>query len=82
MNFTLSSDDNFVMPCLALSTSIFENNKKHDCRIYLLTDGLKEENVSKFERLAKIYNQQIIIKKVPKELYDNLPFIKRYTFAT
>ena len=82
MNFALSLNDKYVMPCLALSTSIFENNRKNDCRIYLLTDGLKEENISKFDRLASIYKQQIIIKKVPKELYDNLPFIKRYTFAT
>ena len=82
MNFALSLNDKYVMPCLALSTSIFENNRKNDCRIYLLTDGLKEENISKFDRLANIYKQQIIIKKVPKELYDNLPFIKRYTFAT
>ena len=70
------------MPCLALVTSIFENNRKNDCRIYLLTDGLKEENLSKFDRLADIYKQQIIIKKVPKELYDNLPFVERYSFAT
>lgn len=81
MNFALSLNDKYVMPCLALATSIFENNKTSDCHIYLLTDGLTEENVSKFDRLASIYNQQITIKKVPKELYDNLPFIKRYTFA-
>lgn len=81
INLATSLDNNYVMPCLALITSIFENNRQNNCRIYLLTDGLTEENVSKFDRLASIYNQQITIKKVPKELYDNLPFIKRYTFA-
>ena len=62
MNFAISLDNNYVMPCLALITSIFENNRQNDCRIYLLTDGLTDENVSKFDRLANIYKQQIIIK--------------------
>ena len=82
MNFAISLDNNYVMPCLALITSIFENNRQNDCRIYLLTDGLTDDNVSKFNRLADIYKQQIIVKQIPKELYDNLPFYKRYTFAT
>ena len=82
MNFAISLDNNYVMPCLALITSIFENNRQNGCRVYLLTDGLTEDNISKFDRLASIYNQQIIVKKIPKELYDNLPFYKRYTFAT
>lgn len=81
MNFAISLDNNYVMPCLALITSIFENNRQNHCRVYLLTDGLTEDNNSKFDHLATIYSQQIIVKKIPKELYDNLPFHKRYTFA-
>ena len=77
MNFAISLSNYYVMPCLALITSIFENNRQNDCRVYLLTSGLEEKNVSKFERLAGIYNQQIIIKQIPKEFYENLPFMKR-----
>ena len=81
MNFAISLDNNYVMPCLALITSIFENNRQNNCRVYLLTDGLTEDNIRKFDHLATIYTQQIFVKKIPKELYDNLPFYKRYTFA-
>lgn len=70
------------MPCLALITSIFENNRAYECKVYLLTDGLKEENVAKFNQMANIYKQQVIIKTVPQELYSGLPFYERYTFAT
>ena len=82
MNFAISLSQYYVMPCLALITSIFENNRQNDCRIYLLTSGLKEDHISKFNRLAAIYKQQIIIKQIPKEFYENLPFQKRYSFAT
>ena len=82
MNFAISLSQYYVMPCLALITSIFENNKKSDCRIYLLTSGLKEDHISRFNRLAGIYNQQITIKQIPKTFYENLPFQKRYSFAT
>ena len=82
MNFAISLSQYYVMPCLALITSIFENNRQNDCRIYLLTSGLKEDHISKFYRLATIYKQQIIIKQIPKEFYENLPFHKRYSFAT
>lgn len=82
MDIAISLDNNYVMPSLALATSIFENNRQHDCRIYLLTDGLAENNVEKFNRLAANYGQQVIIKTIQKELYSNLPFYKRYTFAT
>ncbi len=70
------------MPCLALVTSIFENNKAHNCKIYLLTDGLTNEHVNRFERLKDIYHQEIFIKKLNPDLYQGLPFYKRYTFAT
>ena len=82
MNFAISLDNNYVMPCLALVTSLLENNKKNDCHIFLLTDGLTEDNVGKFRRLSEIYQQTIDIKIIPQALYQSLPFYKRYTFAT
>ena len=82
MNFAISLDNNYVMPCLALVTSLLENNKKNDCHIFLLTDGLTEDNVGKFRRLSEIYQQTIDIKIIPQALYLSLPFYKRYTFAT
>ncbi len=82
MNFAISLDNNYVMPCLALVTSIFENNKAHDCKVYLLTDGLTDEHASRFERLKEIYHQDIFIKTLNTDLYQGLPFYKRYTFAT
>ena len=82
MNFAISLDNNYVMPCLALITSIFENNKAHTCKVYLLTDGLTDENVARFEKLAGIYKQEILVKVITPDLYEGLPFYKRYTFAT
>ena len=81
MNLAISLDNRYVMPCLALITSVFENNRQNPCRVYLLTDGLAPDNISKFDRLAAIYSQQIVVKTVPSQLYDRLPFYKRYTFA-
>ena len=82
MNIALSLDDNYVMPCLVCITSIFENNKNNKCNIYLITAGLKKENVAKFTKLASLYNQRVLIKVISPDLYANLPFYERYTFAT
>lgn len=78
MVFALCTDDNYAMPCMVCVTSIFENNVGEECKVYVLTSGLSSVTVKKFERLAALYNQQIVISVVAEDAFAKLKTRHRY----
>ena len=78
MNIALCSDNNYTIPCLVSIISILENNKSHQCKIYVLTDGLSEANMLLFKKLSSIYERSIHIINVDISTYSNLEGRKRY----
>lgn len=82
INLALCCDDKFVMPVLVCLTSIFENNKKYGFRVYIITAGITKQNKEKFEHLAKIYHQCILVKNIDSSRFAVLPSRDRYVVAT
>lgn len=74
MNILCSFDNGYSPYAGAMLTSLFENNKDSSITVYALTDHLDADNLRKFESLAELYSQNIVVKYVDKSLFDGLPF--------
>ena len=73
MNFALCTDDKYVMPAMTCITSLFENNKKHDCVVTLVTGGLTPGAKERFIELGRIYNQKVNVVNVDLEKFKDYP---------
>lgn len=78
MNIAFCTDERYSFPCGVSITSIFENNKEEECKIYILTDGLEPETIEKFKRLEEEYRQKIEIINIGNKLFDNLKVCDRF----
>lgn len=77
-NFALCTDENFVVPALVCITSIFETNSCHECHITVLTEGLSDKSICKFNQLSSKYNQTIDVVRIEKDRFKNLITYGRY----
>lgn len=64
MNIALCTDDRYANHCAICITSILENNKLEDCHIYVMTEGLLDENLKKFHYLEKYYKKPVEVKVI------------------
>lgn len=78
MNFAFCTDNRYAVPTLVSITSLLENNREEVCRVYVLTEGLEDETIGKFNQLASIYNQEIVVVEVPKDAFQQLKTRHRY----
>ena len=78
MNIALCTDDNYANHCAVCVTSILENNKSEECHIYVLTEGLTEENVNKFKYLEDYYHQKIDVKNMETNTVGDLQVSYRF----
>ena len=81
INVVLGTDDNYVAPCIACITSIFENNKDLLCSIYILTEGLSDYNIKKFDEVSRRYNRKINIVKIDTRKFNKLITRGRFSKA-
>lgn len=72
INVALCTDDNYASHCAICVASILENNKASDCCVYVITDGLNEENNSRFQKLSNVYAKPIRIIKVDDSRFEKL----------
>ncbi len=68
-----ATDNAYVPYCGVMLTSLFENNKNISIDVYVLTEGLSEQNVASFQTLAKKYNQNIYIVAVNSDSVKDCP---------
>lgn len=73
MNIACATDNNFVPYCGIMLTSLFENNKEHSFSVYILTKGISEENVTKFNSLASKYHSCITMIELDNETFKSCP---------
>ena len=71
MNIVLATDDNFVQHCGTAIKSISFNNP--DVNFFLLTEGLKPENVQLLREVASGHNCSLEICIVPSEIVKYFP---------
>jgi len=66
MNIVYASDNNFAEILGISMTSLFENNKSSsEIVVYILDDGINEENKSRLSSIAEKYGRTLIFKPIP-----------------
>lgn len=78
LQFALCTDENFVIPALVSIVSIFENNMKDECVVTVLTEGVSESAMAKFDTLATKYNQKINVVRIDPSRFQNMVTRGRY----
>jgi len=73
MNILCATDDNYVPYCGIMLTSLFENNKQENIKVYVLTGGLNNNNKKLFDKLADKYSQSIDIITVDNNTFKECP---------
>lgn len=81
MNIALCTDEKYAYPCGVCITSILKNNKDEECNIYILTPGLKENTIARFNLLAKTYHKKIEIIIIDDSLFANLKICPRFPIS-
>lgn len=71
MNILLTTDNNFVQHCAVAMVSILKNNT--NVSLYLLTEGLTENNEKILTSLVSENNGKIVIIKAPTEIVQQFP---------
>ena len=72
-NILCATDDNYVLYCGIMLTSLFENNQEDDIDVYLLTEGISKENNETLQMLANKYGKNIIPILVDNEILGKCP---------
>ena len=66
MNVVYASDNNFAEILGTSMVSLFENNKGCDeITVYILDDGINEENKARLESIGEKYERNLVFKRLP-----------------
>lgn len=68
MNIVIVADDNYIQHAGVMLTSLFESNRKHNFRIFLLTDSISRDNTIRLQRLTSAYGHRLEIHIPDNEL--------------
>ena len=64
MNVVYGCDDGYAFLLITSLVSLLENNKyMHDLRIYIVSDGICQENIELMKHICLKYNRELIIKQ-------------------
>lgn len=83
INILCATDQNYAPYCGIMLTSLFESNK--DCRflVHIFVDkSLTEENVKKYNHLAKKYGNEIVLKTIDESMVKGFPIVWGWTLPT
>ena len=74
INILCATDNNYAPYCGIMLTSLFESNKDCHFVVYVFEDGsVTEENVSKYQRLAKKYGNDVVLKTIDESMVKGFP---------
>lgn len=73
INILCSTDNNYAAYCGITLTTLYENNRNNDITVYLLTDGLNDNEVQKFRQFEQRYNTTVHIITVQREDFKHCP---------
>lgn len=82
MDIVCCTDNNYVIPCGVLVTSICVNNPKEEITVHILTEGISPENQEVLKKVVAKYGQQIQFYTVDKKVFANCPISRHITLAT
>lgn len=73
INILCTPDDNYVPYCGIMLTSLCENNKNTQIHVYLVCDSINKENRDNLNKLSEIYDIDLTIINVNKDIFNNCP---------
>lgn len=74
INILCATDNNYAPYCGIMLTSLFDSNKDCHFVVYVFEDGsVSEENVRKYQRLAKKYGNEIVLKTIDESKVKGFP---------
>lgn len=78
MNIIYSSDEGYFQHAVASITSLLENNKNNDIKIFYIENKLKKDSIQKLKEIIKQYKQKIEFISIDKickgkAVNDNFP---------
>lgn len=73
MNIVCATDDNYVLYCGIMLTSLYENNRDVEITTYILARGLSTHNQNKLSRLAESYKTKIEVIMLADDMWKNSP---------
>lgn len=77
INILCATDDCFAPYCGIMLTSLFENNKNHSCRVFIIVNKpLAKKNTRRFIKLGNLYGQQISFVTIDDSLFQKFPKLR------
>lgn len=82
INILCATDNNYAPYCGIMLTSLFDSNKDCHFVVYIFEDGsVAKENVDKYQRLAKKYGNEVVLKTIDENMVKGFP-LKDNTYIT
>lgn len=76
MNFILSANELYILPLSVCITSILENHKDEDVKIFVLQNDFTGKSINSLNQLGIKYKQEINVIKVADNYYDRVPVLR------
>jgi len=74
INILCATDNNYAPYCGIMLTSLFDSNRDCHFVVYVFEDGsVTGENVKKYQRLAKKYGNEIVLKTIDESMVKGFP---------
>lgn len=73
INILCSTDENYIPLCGIMLTSLFENNKKHDVEVFVMSSIKGDKEKQKLLDLANSYAQTLRFLDIDKNIFSNCP---------
>lgn len=74
MDILCATDDCYAPYCGVMLTSLFENNKNHQCRVFIfVSQPLKRKNTRRFTKLSESFGQQLSFITVDDAVLQRAP---------
>ena len=74
ISIVCTCDNKYCQHFAALMSSVFENNKSEDVRVFLVTNFIDESNKKKIQALSSSYGRELQILEIDEGRFNGLPF--------
>lgn len=82
INVVCTIDERYAQHCAVMLSSLFINNIKEVFHIYVITDGFKNNNLSKLQKFLDKNKQQYSIIEIKKDILGQAPITHHISLAT
>lgn len=80
LNVSIAINEAYIPYAYVMLTSLFENNKDRDVRVYIMYGNIQDESLLVFEELENKYHQEIVCLQVSSDIFpDYLPRTENWT---